>query len=118
MSDENSEELKLKIKIPLLNSKVLIKNFINKNLEKKKSKVKEVKIKNPLPKYIFLSLITIVLSIPIFALQYTFEISLLIPILILFFTLASIWLIRILSFVTISIYLLKGKLYSIRDTLN
>jgi hypothetical protein len=68
----------------------------------------ERKIKNPLPKYILLSLLTIIMSIPIFNLPYPFEINLFVPILILFFTLGSIWLTRLLFFVTIG-----GSIYTI-----
>ena len=66
----------------------------------------EKKTKSPLPKYILLSLLTIIMSIPIFTLPYPFEMSLFVPILILFFTLGGIWLVRPLFFVTIgsSIY--------------
>jgi hypothetical protein len=84
------------------------KEYINNKIEELKKDSKEEKIKNPLPKYIILSIITILMSIPIFTLPYPFEVNLFVPILILFFTLASIWLIRTLFFVTIggSIYLI------------
>jgi len=48
------------------------------------------------------------MSIPIFNLPYPFEINLFVPILILFFTLGSIWLTRLLFFVTIG-----GSIYTI-----
>jgi hypothetical protein len=85
-----------------------VKEYINNKIEELKKDSKEEKIKNPLPKYIILSIITILMSIPIFTLPYPFEVNLFVPILILFFTLASIWLIRTLFFVTIggSIYLI------------
>jgi hypothetical protein len=85
-----------------------VKEYINNKIEELKKDSKEEKIKNPLPKYIILSIITILMSIPIFTLPYPFEVNLFVPILILFFTLVSIWLIRTLFFVTIggSIYLI------------
>jgi hypothetical protein len=83
-----------------------VKEFLN-EISKEKS-FSEKTVKNSLPKYILLSLLTIVMSIPIFALPYPFEISAFIPILILFFTLGGIWLIRPLFFVTIG-----GSIYTI-----
>jgi len=81
-----------------------VKEFLSEVSKEKSFSKKEVK--NPLPKYILLSLLTIVMSIPIFALPYPFEINPFVPILILFFTLGAIWLTRLLFFVTIgsSIY--------------
>lgn len=85
-----------------------VKEYIINRFEEKKKDLKGVVLKNPLPKYILLSLLTIIISIPIFTLPYPFEINLFVPILILFFTLASIWLTRFLFFVTIgaSIYVI------------
>lgn len=85
-----------------------VKEFLNEIFKEKMVNVNERKIKNPLPKYILLSLLTIIMSIPIFNLPYPFEINLFVPILILFFTLGSIWLIRLLFFVTIG-----GSIYTI-----
>ena len=85
-----------------------VKEFLNEIFKEKMVNVIERKIKNPLPKYILLSLLTIIMSIPIFNLPYPFEINLFVPILILFFTLGSIWLIRLLFFVTIG-----GSIYTI-----
>lgn len=85
-----------------------VKQYLNELLKEKDKKTKEMVYKNPLPKYIFISLLTILMSIPIFTLPYPFEINLFIPILILFFTLGAIWLTRLLFFVTIggSIYVI------------
>ena len=85
-----------------------VKEYIINRFEEKRKDLKGVVLKNPLPKYILLSLLTIIMSIPIFLLPYPFEIGSFIPILILFFTLASIWLTRLLFFVTIggSIYVI------------
>ena len=85
-----------------------VKEYINNRFEERRKDSKEERTKNPLPKYILLSLLTIIMSIPIFLLPYPFEIGSFIPILILFFTLASIWLTRLLFFVTIgaSIYVI------------
>ncbi|MGB9749807.1 MAG: hypothetical protein ACPLWB_03080 [Caldisericia bacterium] len=85
-----------------------VKEFLNEVFETYKNKLKDKVIKNPLPKYILLSLLTIIMSIPIFIMPYPFEISLFLPILILFFTLGTIWLLRLLSYVTIggSIYVI------------
>lgn len=85
-----------------------VKEFINEVFETYKNKRKEKVIKNPLPKYILFSLLTIIMSIPIFMMPYPLEINLFLPILILFFTLGAIWLIRLLSYVTIggSIYVI------------
>jgi len=85
-----------------------VKEFLNEIFKEKMVNVNERKIKNPLPKYILLSLLTIIMSIPIFNLPYPFEINLFVPILILFFTLGSIWLTRLLFFVTIG-----GSIYTI-----
>jgi len=85
-----------------------VKEYINNRFEERRKDSKEERTKNPLPKYILLSLLTIIMSIPIFLLPYPFEIGSFVPILILFFTLASIWLTRLLFFVTIgaSIYVI------------
>ncbi|MCX8095272.1 MAG: hypothetical protein N3D74_03715 [Caldisericia bacterium] len=92
-----------------------VKNYLKDIIDAKEEKEKKKVIKNPLPKYIFLSIITIIMSIPIFTLQYPFEINLFIPILILFFTLAGIWLLRLLNFVTIiaSIYVIIYVIFKI-----
>jgi len=85
-----------------------VKEYINNRFEESRKDSKEERTKNPLPKYIILSIITILMSIPIFLLPYPFEIGSFVPILILFFTLASIWLTRLLFFATIgaSIYVI------------
>jgi len=89
-----------------------VKEFLNEIFKEKMVNVNERKIKNPLPKYILLSLLTIIMSIPIFNLPYPFEINLFVPILILFFTLGSIWLNKITLFVTIGVLFIQLSLYS------
>lgn len=85
-----------------------VKQYLIDLIKEKVKKTKEMVYKNPLPKYIFISALTIIMSITIFTLPYPFEINLFIPILILFFTLGAIWLTRLLFFVTIggSIYVI------------
>lgn len=85
-----------------------VKEFLKSVMEKKEIKEKTKEIKSPLLKYILLSLLTFIMSIPLFSLQYPFELGLFLPILILIFTLAGIWLLRLLNFVTIfaSIYVI------------
>lgn len=85
-----------------------VKQYLIDLIKEKVKKTKEIVYKNPIPKYILISLLTILMSITIFTLPYPFEINLFIPILILFFTLGAIWLTRLLFFVTIggSIYVI------------
>lgn len=92
-----------------------VKEFLKSIMETKSSREEVKKIKSPLLKYILLSLLTFVMSIPLFALQYPFEPGLFAPILILVFTLASIWLLRLLNFVTIfaSIYVIIFIIFKI-----
>ncbi|MBC7194888.1 MAG: hypothetical protein H5U37_04455, partial [Caldisericia bacterium] len=99
-----------------------VKEFINNKIREKNKEFKIEKVKNPLLKYIILSLITILASIPIFTLQYPFEINLFLPILILFFMLGAIWLTRLISVVSIggSIYVILFiifKLFQKRESI-
>jgi len=78
----------------------MVKNYLNEIFKNREVKMKE-SIKNPLPKYIILSILTIIFTIPIFTLQYPFEINIFIPILIMFSTLSAIWVLSLLFYITI-----------------
>lgn len=78
----------------------MVKNYLNEIFKNREVKVKE-SIKNPLPKYIVLSILTIIFTIPIFTLQYPFELNIFVPILIMFSTLGAIWILSLLFYVTI-----------------
>ncbi len=92
-----------------------VKEFLKSIMETKSSREEVKKIKSPLLKYILLSLLTFVMSIPLFALQYPFEPGLFAPILILVFTLASIWLLRLLNFVYNFCFYLCNNFYNIQN---
>jgi hypothetical protein len=78
----------------------VVKEFILEHLIKRD--LAKTSKQNPLPKYIAISIFTIIMAIPLFTLPYPFQINLFVPIAILTFTLASIWIIRALSYITIS----------------
>jgi hypothetical protein len=78
----------------------VVKEFILEHLRKRD--LAKTSRQNPLPKYIVISILTIIMAIPLFTLPYPFEINLFAPIAILTFTLASIWIIRALSYITIA----------------
>lgn len=78
----------------------VVKEFILEHLIKRD--LAKTSKQNPLPKYIVISILTIIMAIPPFTLPYPFQINLFVPIAILTFTLASIWVTRVLSYITIA----------------
>lgn len=67
----------------------------------KRPETQSAKRKSPLPRLIILTLAAIIAVLPLLGLPYPFEIDLFVPIFLLCFTAASIWLIRFLSVATL-----------------
>lgn len=77
-----------------------IKEYLE-NSKKPDVAIQTAKRRSPLPRLIILTLAAIIAVLPLFGMPYPFEIDLFVPIFLLCFAVASIWLIRFLSVATL-----------------